>query len=134
MSGLIMPTIDELNAPFWQGCQAGRLHLQRCGECGRLRYPIASLCPHCLSEKFGWEPVSGRGRIYSFTVFRHAYNEAWRNQVPYVVALIELEEGPFMLTDVVGAAPEDVRVGLSVRALFDTVTDEVTIPRFTPAG
>jgi len=134
MSSLILPSIDELNRPFWDGCREGRLMLQRCTECGRLRYPIASLCPHCLCESYTWEPVSGRGSIYSFTVFRHAYNDAWRDRVPYVVALIALDEGLFMLTDVAGANPDDVRVALPVVAVFEAVTNEVTIPRFTPVA
>jgi uncharacterized OB-fold protein len=132
MSPLILPTIDEVNQPFWEACRESRLVLQRCRDCGRLRYPISTVCPFCLSTACGWEPISGRGRIYSFTVFRHAYNEAWRDRVPYVVALIALDEGPFMLTDVVGTTPEEVRVDLPVQAVFDPVTDEVTVPRFTP--
>lgn len=134
MSGLILPSIDEVNRPFWDACRQERLVLQRCDDCGQLRYPISTVCPHCLSTEYSWEEVSGRGRIYSFTVFRHAYNEAWRERVPYVVALIALQEGPFMLTDLPGVAPEDVCVDLPVVAVFDAVSDEVTVPRFTPVG
>ncbi|HWD64137.1 MAG TPA: OB-fold domain-containing protein [Solirubrobacteraceae bacterium] len=132
MSGLILPTIDELNRPFWAACRRGELVLQCCSACGRRRYPIAQLCPTCLCDAYTWEPVSGRGNVYSFTVFRHAYNDAWRDRIPYVVALIALDEGPFMLTDLVNVSPEDVRVDLPVTAVFEAVTDEVTIPRFTP--
>ncbi|HWD65911.1 MAG TPA: OB-fold domain-containing protein [Solirubrobacteraceae bacterium] len=132
MSGLILPPIDELNRPFWAACRRGEVVLQRCSACRRLRYPIAHQCPTCLCDEYIWEPVTGLGRVYSFTVFRHAYNDAWRDRIPYVVALIALDEGPFMLSDLTEVSPEDVTVDLPVTVVFEAVTEEVTVPRFTP--
>lgn len=133
MSERILPTITELNRPFWDGCRNGELVLQRCASCERLRYPIAPVCPHCVGREWTWERVTGRGVVYTFAVFRHAYNEAWRDRVPYTVAIVQLDEGPTLIGDVDGIAPEDVRVGLPVRVDFEQVTEEITVPRFVPA-
>lgn len=132
MSGLVLPVVDEVNRPFWDGCREGVLRLQRCGGCGRLRYPISTVCSVCTSRAVEWEAVSGAGTVYSFGVFRHAYNDAWRGRVPYVVALVELAEGPTMISNVVGVAPEAVRVGQAVSVVFDAVTPEVSVPHFRP--
>lgn len=125
---LILPSIDDLNRPFWDGCAEGELRLQRCA-CGHLRYPISTLCPACLSTTYAWERVSGKGRVFTFAVFRHVYNDAWADRVPYVVALVQLDEGPRMLSNVVGSPPEDVRVDAPVEVLFET-DEGVAIPRF----
>lgn len=132
MSGLVLPVVDDVNRPFWDGCRDGVLRLQRCGDCDRLRYPISTVCPHCTSRAIEWEAVSGSGTVYSFAVFRHAYNDAWRERVPYVVALVELAEGPTMISNVVGVAPEEVRVGQAVSVVFDAVTPEISVPQFVP--
>jgi hypothetical protein len=128
----VLPAVDDGNRPFWDGCREGVLKLQRCGGCGRLRYPVAPVCPHCLSEDARWEAVSGRGEIYSFAVFRHAYNDAWRDRVPYAVALVRLEEGPTLIGDVTGIDPADISVGMLVEAVFERVSDEITVPAFAP--
>ncbi len=128
----ILPTLSDLNRPFWDGCRAGELRLQRCRGCGELLYPVAPLCPRCLSTELAWERVSGRGRVFSFAVFRHVYHEAWAARVPYTVALVELDEGPRMLSNVVGVPPEEVRVGMAVTVVFEP-EGELAIPRFRPA-
>jgi uncharacterized OB-fold protein len=128
---LILPQVDDLNRPFWDGARDGVLRLQRCGGCGTLRYPISPICPSCLSTEFTWEQVSGRGEVYTFGVFRHTYNDAWSDRAPYAVAIIKLEEGPFMIADLVDVDVDDVRVGMRVSVLYDAVTPDVTIPRFT---
>jgi hypothetical protein len=130
--GLVLPTVADGNRPFWDGCREGVLRLQRCGSCDLLRYPVSTVCPLCTSGAAAWEAVSGRGVVYSFAVFRHAYNDAWRDRVPYVVALVELEEGPTMISNVVGAPPEDVFVGQEVTVVFEAATAEISVPQFTP--
>jgi uncharacterized OB-fold protein len=130
----VLPKIDDGNRPFWDGCREGVLRLQRCEDCGHLRYPIAGYCPRCLSAQAVWEEVSGCGEVYSFVVFRHAYNDAWRDRVPYVVALVQLEEGPIVIGNVDDAEPEAVRVGMPVEVRFERVDDEVTVPAFAPRG
>jgi uncharacterized OB-fold protein len=126
---LILPAVDELSRPFWDGCADGELRLQRCDRCGELRYPIATICPVCLSTDATWERVSGRGRVFSFAVFHQVYNPAWADRVPYVVAIVQLDEGPRLISNVVQAPPEDVRVDAPVDVVFET-EDGVAIPRF----
>jgi uncharacterized OB-fold protein len=125
-----LPTLDDGNRPFWDGARAGHLVLQHCDGCGKARYPINHVCPHCLSGACTWKAVSGRGTVWSTIVFHQVYNQAYAHDVPYNVALIQLEEGPRMISNVVGVAPSDVKVGDKVRAVFDAVTPDVSIPRF----
>jgi uncharacterized OB-fold protein len=125
---LVLPQVDDLNRPFWDGCRAGELRLQRCDR-GHLRYPIATLCPVCLSTEATWEAVSGCGEVFSFAVFRHAYNNGWADRVPYTVAIVQLEEGPRMISNVVGVSAEEVHVGLPLQVVFEA-EGELAIPRF----
>lgn len=128
-----LPTIDDGNRPFWQGCAAGELRLQRCTACTHLRYPINAVCPRCLAAEHVWEAVSGRGNVYSTIVFHQVYNEAFRGDVPYNVAMIALAEGPRMISNVTGVPADAVRVGDEVTVWFDRVTADVAIPRFRRA-
>lgn len=125
-----LPTLNELNRPFWDGARRGELRLQRCDGCGHLRYPIQIVCPRCLSENSTWTQVSGRGKVYSCLTFHQIYNKAFAGDVPYNVSLIQLDEGPRMFSNVVGVPPGKVKVGDEVQAFFDAVTEEITIPRF----
>lgn len=130
----IRPTVNEVNRPFWDGCRRGELLLQRCRHCGRLRYPAAVVCPDCLSAEAQWQPMSGRGRVFSFVVFHRAYHPAWEARVPYNVALIELDEGPIMLSNVVAIDNATLAVGLPVAVAFEAVDESLIIPVFKPAG
>jgi uncharacterized OB-fold protein len=129
---LILPQIDETNRPYWDGAKAGELRLQRCASCAQLRYPIATVCPNCLSTELEWEAVSGRGEVYTFGIFRHRYNDTWGDRVPYAVAIVRLEEGPFVISDLVDVDVDEVRVGMPVGVHFDPATPDITVPRFAP--
>jgi uncharacterized OB-fold protein len=86
-----------------------------------------------MAAEFAWQAVSGRGRVFSYVVFHQVYHRAFEDDVPYNVALVQLEEGPFMFSNVVGAGNEDLRCDMPVRVVFDRVTDAITLPRFTPS-
>lgn len=129
----IRPAISDVNRPFWDGCRRGELLLQRCAQCGRLRYPAGAVCPECLAADAQWQPMSGRGKVFSFVVFHRAYHHAWEGKVPYNVALIELAEGPIMLSNVVAIDNAKLAVGLPVAVAFETVDESLTIPVFKPA-
>ena len=129
-----LPEITDANRGFWDGARDHRLCLQVCRSCGHIRYPVAAACPQCLSDDFAWEPMSGRGTVFSYVVFHQVYNAAFKDDVPYNVALVQLEEGPRMISNIVGVANEDVSVGDAVEVTFDAVTDEVTLPRFRLVG
>jgi uncharacterized OB-fold protein len=127
-----LPTITDENREFWDGAKRGKLRMQKCGTCGHIRYPISHCCPKCLSLNFTWTDLSGRGEVFSYVVFHQLYNKAFEKDIPYNVALVQLEEGPRMYSNVVGVNNDAVKVGDKVEAVFDPVTPEVTIPRFKP--
>jgi hypothetical protein len=126
------PPATELTEPFWAGGLSGELRLQQCANCGHIRYPISTICPVCWSADCVWTPLSGRGTVQSHIVFERAYHEAWADQVPYVVALIELDEGPVLVSNVVGVQPSAVRVGQPVTVTFARRSATAALPQFTP--
>jgi hypothetical protein len=130
----IRPTINDVNRPFWDACARGELRLQRCRSCGHLRYPAAIVCPECLSAETEWQAVSGRGKVFSFVVFQRAYHPAWEGRVPYNVALIELDEGPILLSNVIDVDNARLTVGLDVRIAFRRLDEALSIPVFVPAA
>jgi uncharacterized OB-fold protein len=125
-----LPTIDDDNRPFWDGARAGELRMQKCCGCGHIRYPISELCPQCLSGEFEWQRLSGRGKVFSTIVFHQIYHAAFAGEAPYNVSLIQLDEGPRMFSNVVGVPPSEVKVGDVVEAVFEPLTEDVTLPRF----
>ena len=128
-----LPRPAPESAPFWEAAKNHRLELPRCNACGKFWFPPSRSCPHCLAADFAWTPVSGRGTVFSFVVFHRVYHPAYEGEVPYVVALIALEEGPRMLSNVVGIPPDQVRCDTPVKVVFDDVADGVALPKFTPA-
>lgn len=129
-----LPTLTDDNRPFWDGCRQGQLRLQCCAGCGHLRYPISPFCPRCLSGAFDWRAVSGRGTVFAYVVFHQAYHPGFKGEVPYNVAMIQLEEGPRLYSNVVGTPHDQVKVGDAVEVVYDPVTPDITIPRFRLRG
>ena len=128
----ILPTISDLNRPFWDACAAGELRLQACLRCGHMRYPIAPICPRCLFDGYEWRALSGRGEILSWVYFQRSYNAAWEDRVPYNVVLVQLAEGPRMFSNVMPLDRSDLRVGMPVDVEF-VEEQGVALPRFRPA-
>jgi uncharacterized protein len=128
-----LPIIDGESRPFWQAARERRLAIMRCGTCDRHFFYPRELCPFCQSGAVEWVDATGRGRIYSFTIARRPAGPAFKADVPYVVALVELEEGPRLMTNIVTGDVDSVRIGQAVTAVFDDVTDEVTLVKFKPA-
>jgi len=131
-----LPVPDHDSQPFWDGCREHELRIQRCMACGRFRWPPRAYCPSCCSPDHEWARLSGHGTIYSFSVVHHAVVPAFKDEVPYVVALISLEgagERVQLLSNVIGCPWEDVQVGMPVQVLFEDVTPDVTLPKFRPA-
>lgn len=130
-----LPAIDEENKPFWQYAKKHELRMQKCPDCGQIYYPPSSLCPNCHSwEKSEWVKLSGKGTVYSFIVARRATNPAFAKEVPYVVAIVETQEGGRLISNIVGAKPEDVKIGMPVEVVFEDVTEEITLPKFKPVA
>lgn len=110
-----VPSPEGLNLEFHRGAiETGMLHLQRCAECGRYRHPPRWYCPSCHADRFTFEPVSGRGEIYSMAINHFTVDRAWIDEVPFVTAVVELVEGPRVVGAVRGLTPEQVWIGLPV--------------------
>src|SRR5436309_1065880 len=109
-----IPVPTPETQPFWDGCARGELLLQRCRQCGTVWHTPSPLCPNCLSTDYEWTPASGRGTVYTYSVVHHAFRPLWEELVPYIVAVIELTEGPHLVSNLVDIAPEDVRIGMEV--------------------
>lgn len=123
------PTTGPM-APFWEAARRHELVVQRCDGCGALRFPARELCSACLSRAASWTRVSGRGVVFSYAVMHQAYHPAF--EVPYAVVVVELDEGPRMLTNLVGVPPGNVAIGMPVVVTFEDVTAEVSLPKFRP--
>jgi len=129
-----LPRVDEESKGFWEACQRHELYVQRCLACGSPRYYPRALCPACLSGDTEWVRCSGRGTVYTFTVTHQNQAPGFRDELPYVLAYVELEEGVRLLTNIVGSPPEDVHIGMPVEVVFDDVTPAVTLPKFRAAA
>src|SRR3712207_6455183 len=129
-----LPVADPVTRPFWESVQRRAMELQRCDACGRFIFYPRGVCPHCLSDNLSWRPAQGTGEVHAFTVVHRHPNPAFAGDIPYVVALIELDEGVRMLSNLVGVAadPAEVRVGMPVEVVYEAASDEVTLPKFRP--
>ena len=125
------PRRTEETGPFWDGCAAHRLVLPRCAACSQLIWYPRRYCPFCASTSVAWEAISGHGTLYSFTVIRRGAG-AYRDAAPYVVAYVELDEGPRVLTNIVTDEPEALYVGQLVRVRFEPAGETDAIFRFAP--
>jgi uncharacterized OB-fold protein len=127
------PFLAEIEAkPFWDNLREHRLTAQRCNSCGGFSpFPPQAMCPKCLSSEVEWVPVSGKGTVYSFVTYHRAWHPAYQDKIPYNVSLIDLEEGPRLVSNVVDIPPEDVRVGIPVEVVYED-HEEYTLPKFRP--
>jgi uncharacterized protein len=130
--GKPQPTPSAESAPFWAGATERKLLLPQCNNCGQFWFPPSRRCPHCLSAEFEWQESSGQGRIYSFVVFHRVYHPAFEADVPYAVAIVELDEGPRLIANIIGTPPGDIRCDMRVRVVFED-RGEQTIPQFAVA-
>ena len=125
-----MPVPDGDSRQFWEAAAEGKLLLQRCGDCGAYIFYPRTLCPACHSDRLEWKEAGGEGTIYTYTIARRAAGPAFQADVPYVIALIDLEEGPRMMSNIVTEDVEAVRIGQRVKVTFDD-SGEYTLPKFT---
>jgi uncharacterized OB-fold protein len=133
-----LPTPDPVPAPeterFWAALRDHVLLLQRCAACGEVIWYPRFFCPGCGSTSTSWFEASGNGTIYSFTVVRKSRREGYTTAVPYVVASVELDEGPRVFTNIVECDPDAVRIGQRVTLTFAATEGGYTLYRFRPAG
>jgi uncharacterized OB-fold protein len=125
------PVPDADSAPYWSGGLEGRLMIQRCVACGHHQLYGRRRCLVCGAQ-VEWVEASGKGQIYSYTIIRQNFQRPFKDMVPYVVALVDLDEGPRVMTNIVDCDPEVVSIGQRVRARFEPVSEEAGIALFAP--
>ena len=127
-----LPLPSPESRPFWEGAKAHKLLVQKCRNCGTHWHPPSTICPSCGAREHDWVEAGGRGKIFSFVTYHRIYQTGWTGELPSVVALIELEEGARILSNVVGIDAANVVCNMAVEVLFDDVTEDVTLPKFRP--
>lgn len=130
-----LPYADEVSAPFWDAAHQGALHIQRCTSCRHWIHAPVLACPACGSEALAFETASGRASIYSWTILHTAPAPGFRDRLPLVIGIVELEEqkGLFMTANIINTPTEKLRLGLPLHVVFERLTDEITLPQFTAA-
>ena len=131
------PAIDWESRAYWEGAGRGELVLQRCNDCGVVQHRPRGLCASCLSDDIEHFVASGRGEVYTYSVVRQNQMPAFAKAVPYVVAYVQLEEGPQLLSNIVDCDPDSVTIGMSVKVDFVPTPakdgNPLGVPRFVPA-
>lgn len=125
-----LPKPTQDTTPFWEGCKNHKLLLQKCKECEDVRFPASIMCPSCGSLDYEWMSASGKGEVWSHVIFHLSYHPAYERLVPYGVAIVELEEGVRMVTNIVGCPPEEIHIGMPVEVFFDDVSENIALPKF----
>lgn len=125
-----VPVADDDTKWFWEACRGHRLLFQKCRACGMVRWPPSLACPSCYSGETDLITASGKGTIYSFAVYRKPFDPAFEDQVPYVTAVVQLTEGPMILSNIVGCSPSDITCDAPVEVVWEDVTDTVSLPKF----
>lgn len=133
-----LPTITSEARPFWEGAAKQQLLMQRCLDCSAYIWTPRPSCFECGSENIQWQKLSGRGEVYSFTVIRQvvgrAASQAFEKDIPYVIAWIDLDEGPRMISNVIGCPVEAVKIGMKVSVVFEQQSPDIWLPKFKPVG
>jgi uncharacterized OB-fold protein len=129
-----LPSPDDYTRTWWDATTERRLLVVRCGSCGRAHYYPRPFCPRCGSEDVSWEEASGRATLYTWSVVHQNDLPPFRDKLPYVAAVVDLEEGPRMMTNVVGADPAGLAMGMALVVEFEELADGFHIPVFRPAG
>lgn len=132
---MALPVITDMTRPFWTEAKKGRLVMQKCAACGTVNFHPKPWCIECGSRDLPWTEMKGEGTVYSFTISRSvAMNyPGWESQLPVIMCLIDVDDGARMYAQVTHAKPEDMHVGMRVKAYFEPISEEAGIPKFKPA-
>ena len=125
-----LPSITPLTRPFWDAAAQGRLLLPRCNDCGQHFFRPEVACTHCFAVNWRWVEASGRGSLYSYSIVHKAPAPGF--VVPLVLAVVQLDEGPFMFSNLVRCAHAGIRIGMALQVQFDEVAPGIHLPRFHP--
>jgi uncharacterized OB-fold protein len=131
-----LPEIDEDSKPFWDAARRHEIVLHQCRVCGRfapLQYPLGGTgCLEHGDANMEWVRVSGKGTLFSFVVFHQTIDPAFKDDLPYNVAMVELEEGPLLISNVIDCNNEDLTIGMPLEVVFEDITEEESLPKFIP--
>ncbi len=128
-----LPIIAKTNREFWEGCKVGDLRLKRCEDCGQFRFPASPLCRECLSSRFTWVKSKGRGTVFSYIIYHQAFHKGFQDEIPYAVAVVDLEEGVRIISRIRNCPVDSISIGMGVSVFFEPATDEIHLPFFEPA-
>jgi uncharacterized protein len=131
MSAWSLPVPTPDSEEFWRGCAQGELRMQRCRTCGELNWFPRGICAVCSSTELAWEKLTGLATVYSYSVVSRPASDSVSQ---YVLALVDLAEGPRLLTHLVGLPAESIRIGMPVTVCFEQRSDDISLPMFTPPG
>jgi uncharacterized OB-fold protein len=127
-----LPVPTPVSRPFWEGLAKGKVRLQKCDACGSWVFYPRSRCPCCLSDQLRWRDVSGKGTLYTFTIARQPTSPHFANETPQLLAVVELDEGVRLTTNLVDVEEADIRVGMRVKPCFERVSPDITLLKFQP--
>jgi uncharacterized protein len=131
------PGITPETKPFWDAAKNKEFMLVKCTDCGFFRNPVsitANICPECGSRKPGqWVKASGKGKVHTYTAVHRTFHPAFEKELPYILVIVELEEGPRFLSNMREAKPEDMKLNLPVEVVFEPLTEKINLPYFRPA-
>ena len=133
MSVQILPVVTALTEPYWDGARTEKVLFQQCRVCGTNWHPPMPICPKCHSTEIDWLAAGGGGTVYTYTIVHHATHPAFADNVPYVVAVVELDEGPRVVTNIKNCRVEDVRGGMRVSIYFEEAAEGFRLPQAQPA-
>ncbi|NKB39118.1 MAG: hypothetical protein GKR93_18455 [Gammaproteobacteria bacterium] len=132
-SGKIFPRPSPETAVYWDACREHKLMIQQCHSCNHFQFYPRIMCTQCMSSEVNWVQASGKAEVLSFTIVRHPVSKAYAEETPYVVALIQLSEGPTLMSNVIECDLETVAIGMPVEVVFENWSEEISIPKFKPA-
>ena len=128
-----VPIVNPWVKPFWDAAREEKLIIQKCQDCNNHVFYPRIACPHCFSDKVEWVEASGKGTVYSYTVVTNNAPSAFIADMPFVIAIVKLEEGVQMLSNIIKCNPDDVVCDMPVEVTFEKLDDEFTLPKFRPA-
>ena len=129
-----LPSVVGETRPYWDSCRRGELVIQRCDKCSEYQFYPRGICANCWSNDIKWVRASGRGTVWTYTVTYQNRTQGFTQEIPYVLALVELEEGVRMFSNIVECNPREVTIGMPVEVTFVQATDRISVPYFKPAA
>ena len=133
-AGKFFPQPRPESRAWWESCREGKLLIQQCRGCGHYQFYPRIVCTRCMGDDLNWVQSSGQATVRSFTICRRPVSAAYAADVPYVIALVQLEEGPTMMCNILQCDPESVATGMPVEVIFEKWSDEISVPQFRPAA